>query len=61
MLHKEEARKMVDKKGDDGMGYTYVLQAWLDGCNQLPELVEAATQRMLQGCVPGRESQAEGS
>lgn len=53
---KEEACKMVGKAGDDGTGYTHVLQAWLDGCDQLPELVEVATQRMHQGCVPGRES-----
>lgn len=52
-LLREEARKMVGEVGDDGTDYSHVLKAWLDGCDQLPELVEAATQRMLQGCVPG--------
>lgn len=43
---------MVGEVEDDGTDYTDILEAWLDGSNQLPALVKAATQRILQGCVP---------
>lgn len=49
----EKACKMVSEAGGDGTDYIQVLKAWLDGNDQLPELVEAATQRMLQDCRPG--------
>ncbi|CAM4574511.1 unnamed protein product [Leuciscus chuanchicus] len=51
-LLQEKARKMVSEAGGDGTDYIHVLEAWLEGNDQLPELVEAATHRMLQDCRP---------
>lgn len=54
-LLRERARKMVSEEEGDGTAYTHVLEAWLEGSDQLPELVEAATQRILRDCRPGGE------
>lgn len=43
---------MVSEAGDDGTDYIHVLEAWLEGNDQLPELVEAATHRMPRVCRP---------
>lgn len=51
---------MVSEGEGDDTGLIQALTAWLEGCDQVPELVEAATQRILQGCVHGGESGPRG-
>ncbi|KAL0149387.1 hypothetical protein M9458_055308 [Cirrhinus mrigala] len=53
-LLQREARKMVGEVEGDGTELSRILAAWLEGCDQLPALVEAATQRILQGLDSGR-------
>lgn len=60
-LLQEEARKKLREAEGGATEMVRVLKAWLDGSDQTPALVEAATQRILQGLVPGgRISPARG-
>nr|BAC82594.1 reverse transcriptase [Danio rerio] len=53
-LLREVASGWVRAARDGGTVIDSVLAAWLDGNDRLPELVDAATQRTLQGLPAGR-------